>query len=172
MAPQIADVIHDELVKNTLIVRKGSLSSVEAAGTKASVSIQSHGRAENFLTSRVINCTGPNMNYKRVNSPLLQSLLRQGLVVPGRLGTGLWSDATGALFGVDGQVSNTLFNIGPGRMGTLLESIAVAEIRSQAVSLAARITHQMQGGICAVVGALEAVSARATAPVSVQETGE
>jgi hydroxyacylglutathione hydrolase len=171
MAPPIADFIHDELVKSTLIVRKGRLSFVEAAGTRASVSIQSHGRAENFLTSRVINCTGPNMNYKRVDSPLLQSLLRQGLVVPGRLGTGLWSDATGALFGVDGQVSNTLFNLGPGRMGTLLESISVVEIRSQAVSLAARITHQMQGGIRAVVGAPEPASARATAPVSVPETG-
>jgi hydroxyacylglutathione hydrolase len=169
MAPPVADFIHDELVKNRLIVRKGSLRSVEAAGTNAAVSIELHGRTETFLASRIINCTGPNMNYKHVNSPLLQSLLRQGLVVPGRLGTGLWSDATGALFGVDGQVSNTLFNLGPGRMGTLLESIAIAEIRSQAVSLAARITHQMKGDICPAAGAPEPVSAQATAPVSVQE---
>ncbi len=39
-----------------------------------------------------------------------------------------------------GHASCTLFNLGPGRLGTLLESIAVPEIRQQAVNLAAVLT--------------------------------
>ena len=35
-----------------------------------------------------------------------------------------------------GLASSTIFNLGPGRLGTLLESIAIPEIRQQAVEIA------------------------------------
>ena len=44
----------------------------------------------------------------------------------------------------DGYGSNTLFNLGPGRLGTLLESIAVPEIRYQAVQLAAVLAEKLK----------------------------
>jgi hydroxyacylglutathione hydrolase len=45
---------------------------------------------------------------------------------------------------VDGQESNSLFNIGQGRLGTLLESIAVPEIREQAVELASLLAERLR----------------------------
>lgn len=76
------------------------------------------------------------MNYRQVGSPLLDSLLTQGLIVEGPLGTGLASDEHGALLAKDGRLSRMLFNVGPGRQGMLLESIAVPELREQAADLA------------------------------------
>jgi hydroxyacylglutathione hydrolase len=76
------------------------------------------------------------MNYRRVNSPLLKSLFDKGLICPGPLGTGLWSDGTGALRAHDGTFSRILFSLGPARLGTLLESIAVPELLEQAAELA------------------------------------
>jgi uncharacterized NAD(P)/FAD-binding protein YdhS len=136
MAPPIADVIERELADGTLIVREGHLLRVETAENGASVVIRTASGQETFETSRVINCTGPSMNYRHVNSPLLESLFEQGLVTAGPLGGGFNTARSGALIDARGEASGTLYNLGPGRLGTLLESIAIPEIRQQAVELA------------------------------------
>jgi hydroxyacylglutathione hydrolase len=83
------------------------------------------------------------MNYRRVGSPLLDSLFAQGLAVAGPLDSGLWTNQAGALRNQDGSFSHILFNVGPGRQGTLLESIAVPELRYQAAELAGLLTAQL-----------------------------
>ena len=54
------------------------------------------------------------------------------LIVPGPHGAGLWTSTSGALKDANGAFSDVLFHVGPGRQGTLLESIAVPELRQQA----------------------------------------
>jgi hydroxyacylglutathione hydrolase len=140
MAPPIADAIEAELRNGTLVVRTGSVEAVTAQDNGAVVRAQIHG-GERFevAAARVINCTGPAMNYRRVGSALLNSLFAQGLISPGPLGGGLWSNEHGALRAEDGTYSRVLFNLGPGRQGTLLESIAMPELRVQAAALAERL---------------------------------
>jgi uncharacterized NAD(P)/FAD-binding protein YdhS len=135
MAPTIADAVAAEKAAGTLVIRHGHLVGVDADGTVAL------GNGQRFAADRVINCTGPSMNYRRVGSPLLDGLFDRGLAQPGPLGGGLWCDADGALVGADGKSSTVLFNIGPGRLGTLLESIAVPELRQQAAALAAKLAE-------------------------------
>jgi uncharacterized NAD(P)/FAD-binding protein YdhS len=136
MAPPIATIIGAELAAGTLVIREGSLRSVEAAENGATVTIRTAEGTESFETARVINCTGPSMNYRRVNSPLLDSLFAQGLVTAGPMGGGLNCTRVGAVIGANGEASGVLFSLGPSRLGTLLESIAIPEIREQAVELA------------------------------------
>jgi hydroxyacylglutathione hydrolase len=83
------------------------------------------------------------MDYTRVGSPLLNGLFEQGLIMPGPLGYGLWSNEQGALLAEEGTFSSVLFNIGPGRQGMLLESIAVPELRTQAAELASVLGAQV-----------------------------
>jgi hydroxyacylglutathione hydrolase len=83
------------------------------------------------------------MNYRRVNSPLFRSLFAQGLVSAGPRGGGFQCAGNGAMIDANGRVSETLFNLGPGRLGTLLESIAVPEIRHQAVQLAEILNQKL-----------------------------
>ncbi len=146
MAPSIADCIESELVAGTLRIKEGHLASVTGAGRGAQVSFRSTEGMQTQYTARVINCTGPGMNYRRVQSPLLQSLFAQGLVTAGSLGGGFNTTRRGALINAKGMSSHTLFNLGPGRLGTLLESIAIPELRQQAVEIAAiligRIGHE------------------------------
>ena len=137
MAPAIAARISHELAQGTFVTRQGNLESIAPDGHGAHLQIRTNGgRLLKILAARVINCTGPDMNYQRVDSPLLKSLFDQGLIAPGPLGAGLWSDLNGALHAHDGTVSGILYNVGPGRLGTLLESIAIPELRCQAVQLA------------------------------------
>jgi uncharacterized NAD(P)/FAD-binding protein YdhS len=143
MAPPIADLIKAELAAGSLVVREGHLVSVEASAGGATVKIRTPKGVEELATDRVINCTGPGMDYRRVDSTLLKSLFSQGLVTAGPLGGGFDSSACGAMIDANGLVSPVLFNLGPGRLGTLLESIAVPEIRQQAVQLATMLAQRI-----------------------------
>jgi hydroxyacylglutathione hydrolase len=143
MAPRIADLIEAELAAGTLVVREGHLVSVDTAGEGAIVKIRSFGTTQELVSRRVINCTGPSMSYRHVDSPLLKSLFAQGLATTGPLGGGFNCSAHGAMIGADGCASRVLFNLGPGRLGTLLESIAVPEIRQQAFELAAILNEHI-----------------------------
>jgi uncharacterized NAD(P)/FAD-binding protein YdhS len=144
MAPPIADLIDAELTAGTLVIREGHLNRVEAIGGGAKVTVRTPSGIESFTTTRVINCTGPSMNYRRVNSPLLNSLFARGFASPGPIGGDFNSTRSGALIGADGEVSRMLFNLGPGRLGTLLESIAIPEICQQAFELATFLAGQIE----------------------------
>jgi uncharacterized NAD(P)/FAD-binding protein YdhS len=147
MAPPIADRIEAELEAGTLIQQRGSLRAVLSCGHEARVQFRtSHGEVNEVIVARVINCTGPDMNYRRVGSPLLNSLFSQGLIVPGPHGSGLWTSETGALRSQNDSFSNVLFHVGPGRQGTLLESIAVPELRNQAAGLAELLARNFTTG--------------------------
>ena len=84
------------------------------------------------------------MNYRRVSSILLQNLFKRGLVTSGPLSTGFHCSQDGAVIDAGGHASKIIFNLGPGRLGDLLESIAVPEIRQQAVELAATLADRMR----------------------------
>jgi uncharacterized NAD(P)/FAD-binding protein YdhS len=144
MAPPIADVIESELRHRTLEIREGHLESVDASPTGACITVRAQDVRDSFYADRVINCTGPSMNYRRVPSTLLQNLFSRGLVISGPLGTGFHCSQDGAVIDVDGHASEIIFNLGPGRLGDLLESIAVPEIREQAVELASTIAERMR----------------------------
>jgi uncharacterized NAD(P)/FAD-binding protein YdhS len=144
MAPPIADVIESELRNGTLEIREGHLKTVDASPAGAHITLRAHDESESFNADRVINCTGPSMNYRRVPSTLLRNLFRRGLVTSSPLGTGFHCSQDGAVIDADGHASEILFNLGPGRLGDLLESIAVPEIRKQAVGVASTLADRMR----------------------------
>jgi uncharacterized NAD(P)/FAD-binding protein YdhS len=137
MAPSIAEQIEVELKTGSLIKIRGSLRAIRPSTHGALVQIRTnHEGDKQIAVARVINCTGPDMNYRRVSSRLFTSLFAQGLIVAGPHGSGLWASESGSLYGQNTGPSKMLFVVGPGRQGTLFESIAVPEIRNQAVKLA------------------------------------
>jgi hydroxyacylglutathione hydrolase len=84
------------------------------------------------------------MNYRRIPSTLLQNLFNRGLVTSGPLNTGFHCSQDGAVIDAGGHASEIVFNLGPGRLGDLIESIAVPEIRQQAVELASTLADRMR----------------------------
>jgi uncharacterized NAD(P)/FAD-binding protein YdhS len=89
------------------------------------------------LAARVINCIGPESDYRKIDDPLVKNLLRRGLVRPGPAQIGI--DAlphNGAIVGERGTISKELFTLGSTMKGVLWEVLAVQEIRAQAEKLA------------------------------------
>jgi len=130
MPPSVANIVDAELEAGTFVIRKGRWTAAESGCADGAV--------------RAINCTGPSMNYRCVASPLIQSLFALGLVSNGPLGTGFHCSKDGVVLDAKGQASPTLFTLGPGRLGVLFESIAIPEIRQQAIELAVTLAERVR----------------------------
>ena len=135
MAPEVADRIAGYRRDGRLTVLGGGPSEVAGQVDRADA---------------VINCTGPLTDLARSEDPLLQALQRRGLVAPDPLRLGLDSTPTGEVIGADGAVVPGLFAVGPPRKGTLWESTAIPEIRTQA----AEVARLVLTGVVSRVGAV------------------
>ena len=93
--------------------------------------------------SRVINCTGSELDFCQIQDPLIVSLLQQGFIAPDKLSLGLEAHPSGALKDINGNVSKMLYTLGPPLKGQLWETTAVPEIREQAAKLADEITKNI-----------------------------
>lgn len=94
------------------------------------------GKSRELRVQRIINCTGPETDCLKADSPLLTSLLRAGLARPDSLFLGLACADDGALIDAHGAAHANLYALGSARKGALWESTAVPEIRVQAAALA------------------------------------
>ena len=123
------------------MVHAGRITSLGCQDQDALVSWQPRGAAssETLTVARVINCTGPSSDVTRLDDPLLQSLLGNGVARPDSMRLGLDVTADGALRARDGDVSSRLFGVGPICRTALWEITAVPDIRQQCEKLALHI---------------------------------
>lgn len=85
----------------------------------------------------VMNATGPNTRVATLENPLLQKLLKQGLIHADPFQLGLSATDSGQVLDVLGAPVPFLYTLGPPLKGQLWETTAVPEIRTQAQALAA-----------------------------------
>ena len=102
------------------------------------------GQLERLHVDRVINCTGPESDCRKVDDRLLTDLLRQKQAQPDPLFLGLDVSPDGALMDAHGAASNLLYAIGPVRKGSLWESIAVPELRVQVSELSKLLLRERE----------------------------
>ncbi|WP_122039074.1 FAD/NAD(P)-binding protein [Asaia bogorensis] len=139
IAPQIAAFLHDALQEGTLELHAGRVTHIEAQPEGLIVTASHAGGQTRFRADHVLNCTGPDLDYTRVGSALLEQLFASGLASPGNRGAGLDTGNDGRLINANGESPHALYTLGPARLGTLFESIAIPEIRQQAYDLATRL---------------------------------
>lgn len=89
----------------------------------------------------LINSTGIEYDWRRVDRALPRQLLARGLIQPGPLALGIAADTGGAVREAAGQYSSRLFSLGPPLRGLWWESTAVTDVASQAKALALRLAR-------------------------------
>jgi uncharacterized NAD(P)/FAD-binding protein YdhS len=104
------------------------------------------GRTAFITASAVINCTGPRETCFPSDRPLLNRLEAQGLVQPDELNMGIRVTEDFSVIDREGHGSESLFAVGPLLRGTLWETTAVPELRSQTFRLARTIAEQLDLG--------------------------
>ena len=95
--------------------------------------------AEEVRVGSVINCTGPSNDVAALREPLLDSLLRQGLLTPCPLKLGISTGPGYALLDREGRASQAFYQIGALLKSDFWESTAVPELRVHAAQLAAHL---------------------------------
>lgn len=141
MAPRIAASLDSLLASGRLDVRAGRVRRLEAADRGAIVVVQNgDGLVRLGPFARIVNCTGPQTELHRTETPLLASLRRTGLVRPDPLGLGLETRG-GAVLDAEGDPSAWLYAVGPLTRPALWEVTAVPEINAQIDMLVARLSE-------------------------------
>ncbi len=142
--------LHDQLqqqrLHGLLEVHAGQVVQARAAGEQLSLQICSRVHRDvaaqtfDYQADLVINCTGPEQDYRRLAGHPLQQAIAAGALAAGPLGLGLAGDVTSLrLKNGDGAVYPAVYAIGSLLRGELWESTALHEIRQQAKHIAAGI---------------------------------
>ena len=121
-----------------LVIHPGHIVGLRAGAGEVLVEIRPRGSSlvRKLRVARVVNCTGPQCDYGRIEQPLVRGLRSAGLLVADGLRLGIRTAPDGALLDARGTASRTLFTLGPPRRGDLWETTAMPEIRTQAADLA------------------------------------
>jgi uncharacterized NAD(P)/FAD-binding protein YdhS len=140
--PPSARLLERLVDEGRLNVHAASLIGVENAGQgQVRIRLRRRGEDQQSLIegAALINSTGIQYDWRRVDRALPRNLLERGLVQPGPLALGIAADAGGAVLNGLGQVSDRLFAMGPPLRGLWWESTAVTDVALQAKALAARL---------------------------------
>ena len=89
----------------------------------------------------VINCIGPDDGITNNQDPLIKQLRDSHQIQTDGLGLGLNIDEQNHVLNTEGQPQGNLFAMGPLLKGVLWESLAVPELRQQAVTIAINMTE-------------------------------
>jgi uncharacterized NAD(P)/FAD-binding protein YdhS len=144
VAPHIGEQLYSQLSNGQIQIHAGRITEYREDADAVTIQYRERrsGKNAQLRVDRVINCTGPEADFRRTSSPLLSALLRQGLASADALSLGLEVTDDGALIAADGTASDVLFTLGSSRKGSLWETTAVPEIRVQAAELAGLLHAQ------------------------------
>jgi len=128
-----------------LELKKGYL--VDTAATDGGIAIVYRAGQQEVrqVFDKVVNCTGPESNYRKVRFPIISELISRGKVTTDTLGLGILCTPEGKIINAQNEIEAGLWCIGPMRKAVLLETTALREIREQAAELALLIGQQDQG---------------------------
>ncbi|ALD20400.1 hypothetical protein AM218_03110 [Hymenobacter sp. DG25A] len=134
--PQNAATIESMMAAGQVQVHRGRVCHLAAQGAELAVQVRQKHDTTVLTAQHVVSCTGPLLDYTRIQDPLVQSMRAAGQLVPDVLRLGMETDEHGALRNTVGIVSPVFFTLGPSRRPAYFESTAVPELRQQAVALA------------------------------------
>jgi len=152
MAPEVAKTLAELIARDGLRMLAGRTGEIVESddGLRVPIRLRGTGEAISIDAGRVINCSGPEHDFRKLANPLIQRLLAQGLMSPYPLNIGVQVTEDGALVDASGNPSTRLYTIGPVRFGALIETTAIPEVRVQARDLAellSRSSTEPQTGV-------------------------
>jgi uncharacterized NAD(P)/FAD-binding protein YdhS len=133
---EAAGVITSLRQSGKLSIIKGRLKQItENPISGFDITYSAMGELKSAETDVLVNCIGSETNYHRIESTLVQNLVRSGQIRNDALSMGLDAEPNGAIMDQHGVASKTLYTLGTALKGILWESTAIPEIRLQASQL-------------------------------------
>ena len=134
-----ASLLNEMMNTGQLELMKGFIVAAKATGSGIEIVYCSEGKDIHKVFHKVINCTGPESNYRKVRFPIISDLIGRGKVKTDELGLGIKCTPEGRIINDQGKIEEGIWCIGPMRKAVLWETTALRELREQASELAALI---------------------------------
>lgn len=142
-SPPLSGALLAELIEEGRVtVHAATLQGVQSLPSgQVQIRLRNRGEADSITVTgdALINSTGIEYDWRRVDRALPRQLLARGLIKPGPLALGIAADEGGAVCNGQGEVSDRLFALGPPLRGMWWESTAVTDVALQAKALALRL---------------------------------
>ena len=140
-APETFAAVQRMRQAGELQIRAGRVLRYEPTSDGVRVVIRPRGRTEteSVFVERVVNCTGPSSDVRRIGDRFLDAVCRRRLAVPDPLALGLEVSEDLALVDAEGRPSPHLYLVGPLLKARFWEATAVAELRQHAARVAERL---------------------------------
>ena len=153
LPPRVGRRVQELIDQGRLRILAGRITAAEVRDGQAIVSLRTRGGRDEQAArfDRVINCTGPDADPRRVESSLVRNLVAGGHMVPDATGTGIAVDDEFRVVGIDGAATDGLRYLGPWLRARDLEATAVHELRRHATSLAAQLRRDVERAHSAAV---------------------
>jgi uncharacterized NAD(P)/FAD-binding protein YdhS len=136
--PTVAGQIEAAQRGGDLQVLCGGIRGACGEGDRIRVTIEPAGGGppHDLVVGLLVNCTGPRESYSDAPDALFRNLFQRGLIRPDELDLGIDVTPDFAVVSREGSPSGFLFAVGPLLRGTLWETTAVPELRSQMYQVA------------------------------------
>lgn len=143
-APEAIEALPSMIQRGQLRMEAGRLLAVEPGSDGVRVTWRQRGDtlAQQLQVARIINCTGPTSRINVGASPLMDTLQKQGRLLPCPLGLGLQVDGRYQLLDAQGGSQSGLHYLGPLLKAQHWEATAVPELREHARQAASAMLAQ------------------------------
>ena len=137
LAPDVAQLLERLQNAQHLDVLAGRIMNAHKVSAGYDVAIHRRGgKALQMVANWILNCTGPEERYDRIDNPLVRSMLGSGIARRGNNGLGLDVDETCRIRDGMGHVEPGLYAVGHATRGAFWEVTAVTNIRQQILKIA------------------------------------
>lgn len=143
LAPDMAEALDQLQSEQRLTVLAGRITNATTAPDGYDVRIQRRGgQAAQLKADWILNCTGPEERYDRIDNPLVKSMLSSGMACVGNNGLGLDVDDACQIRDRAGVTQAGLYAVGHATRGAFWEVTAVTNIRQQILGIADALKAQ------------------------------
>ena len=108
-----------------LELKKGYIVEAIATDTGIEIVYRSAGNDSRQVFHKVINCPGPESNYRKVSFPIISDLIGRGKVKADGLGLGIKCTPEGKVINEQDKIEEGIWCIGPMRKAVLWETSAL-----------------------------------------------
>lgn len=137
MPPESAAMLEELQMSGKLEILRGRISDIETIENNAFKIV--YGANKQIEVDAIVNCTGSQSNYARIEAALVKNLIEKGDIKPDALFLGLDATPDGEIINRNNEISNVFYTFATAQRGILWECTAMPDIRNQAKKLALKL---------------------------------